>query len=129
MLLIWFLILFFLLLILSQIFLAHFYDFYESEGFTDASNNSDASNNTQFQSYSTNPPNNSALSLAQQNQNNIMYLNNRLSNISHLKNVVHDLSGNVTNLSSQVSQLMQAQQNAGVQVAPSSPPTISGTTD
>jgi len=129
MLLIWFLIVFFLLLIFSQIFLAHFNE--SVEGFTDASNNSgtDASNNTQFQSYSTNPPNNSTLALAQQNENNIIYLNNQLSGISHLKNVIHDLSGNVTNLSSQVSQLMQAQQNAGVQAAPSSPPTISGTTD
>jgi TolA-binding protein len=113
-----FLIIFFIFIVLYQLFLAHFNDNI-IEGLT---------NNTQYQPYDTNNPNN-ALILAQQNAGNINYLNQKFSEISNLQSEVQDLSGNVANLQTQVNGIVQAQQQYATNMAPSSPPNISGTND
>ena len=110
---IWILIILFILLVFYQMFLAHFTNnIYYQEGLT----TQDSSG--QFQSYGATSTSTNPLTLAEQNENNIIYLNGQ----------VLDLSGNLSNLSGQVKQLLQAQQDSANEVAPSSPPSISGTT-
>jgi hypothetical protein len=112
------LILFFTILVIYQIFLA--YSGYSIiEGLT--------SNNTEYQPYNTNDPNN-ALILAQQNAGNINVLENQVNNLSGLNQQVQDLSGNVAGLQEQVNNLVSAQNQYASQMAPSTPPDISGTT-
>ena len=109
---IWILIILFVLLVSYQIFLAHFTNIYFKEGLT----TQDSSG--QFQNYDATSSSTNPLALAEQNENNIIYLNEQII----------DLSGNLSTLSGQVKQLLQAQQDSANEVAPSSPPNISGTT-
>ena len=112
------LILFFTILVIYQIFLA--YSGYSIiEGLT--------SDNTEYQPYNTNDPNN-ALILSQQNAGNINVLENQVNNLSGLNQQVQDLSGNVAGLQDQVNNLVTAQNQYASQMAPSTPPDISGTT-
>jgi hypothetical protein len=112
------LILFFTILVIYQIFLA--YSGYSIiEGLT--------SDNTEYQPYNTNDPNN-ALILSQQNAGNINVLENQVNNLSGLNQQVQDLSGNVAGLQEQVNNLVSAQNQYASQMAPSTPPDISGTT-
>ena len=112
------LILFFTILVIYQIFLA--YSGYSIiEGLT--------SDNTEYQPYNTNDPNN-ALILSQQNAGNINVLENQVNNLSGLNQQVQDLSGNVAGLQEQVNNLVTAQNQYASQMAPSTPPDISGTT-
>lgn len=92
------LILFFSLLIISQIFLAYF-SYYE--GFE---------NNTGYQEYNMNDPNN-ALILAKQNAGNIEFLKEQVESLNKLKTTVDDLSVRVTNLEQNVVDLMQQQKD------------------
>ena len=112
------LILFFTILVIYQIFLASFGNSI-IEGLT--------SDNTEYQPYNTNDPNN-ALILSQQNAGNINVLENQVNNLSGLNQQVQDLSGNVAGLQEQVNNLVSAQNQYASQMAPSTPPDISGTT-
>lgn len=104
------LILFFIILILYQILLA---------------NNVIEGLENQYQPYNTNNPNN-ALILAQQNAGNISYLKQRLDSIQGLEQEVQDISGNVATLQTQVTGLLETQQQYATQMTGGTPPQITG---
>jgi hypothetical protein len=114
------LILFFLFLILYQIFLANNI-FAVNQSLIEGLDN-------QYQQYDTNNPNN-ALILAQQNAGNIEYLKERMDDIQDMSQQFQDLSGNVASLQTQVNGLVQAQQDYSNQMTGGSAPEITGTTD
>ena len=114
------LILFFIFLILYQIFLA--------TRIIEGMNNSDDSNNSDYKSYDTNNPNN-ALILAQQNAGNIAYLKKQMDSVQDINQEVQDLSGNVQTLQTQVNGIVQAQQNYANQMTGGTVPNITGATD
>ena len=110
-----FLIIIFIILIIYQIFLAHFSDTI-IEGLEN------------YKEYDTNDPNN-VMILAQQNAGNIEVLRKQFDNISGLKQEVEDISGNMINLTKQVDDLVQAQQDYLAQNLPAEPPEITGAED
>lgn len=108
------LILFFTILVIYQIFLAYSgYSIIEG-----------LENNTKYKPYDSND----ALILGKQNAGNIIVLEKQVSEMSGLNQEVQDLSGNVANLQDQVNSLVSAQKDYASQMAPSTPPDISGTT-
>ena len=109
--LIHFLILLFVLIISYQLFLAHV-------GVTEEGMEN-------YQEYDTNDPNN-VMILAQQNAGNIEVLKQNLDGLSGLRQIVTDMSGNITNLQSQVDGLVQAQQDYISQSGVTEPPVITG---
>jgi len=109
------LILFFILLIVYQLFLAYF------------KNNIIEGLTGQYQPYDTNNPDN-VMILAQQNAGNIEVLKQQLDSLMGLNKEVQDISGNLVTLQQQVYNLVQSQQSYATQMAPSTPPNISGTT-
>jgi len=116
------LILFFILLIIWQIFTVFFGE-YIIEGLE---NQSQGQTEGQYQPYDTNNPSN-ALILAQQNAGNINVLKQQLDNLLGLNKEVQDISGNVVTLQSQVNGLVQAQQQYATQMTGGKPPVITGT--
>ena len=114
------LIIFFIILIFYQIFLAYFeksiIEGYENE------------NNKEYKAYDTNSPDN-ALILAQQNAGNIEVLKGQLDNMLGINKQVQDLSGNVSLLQDQVNNLVVSQNAYASSTIPSTAPDISGTTD
>jgi hypothetical protein len=108
------LILFFILLLLYQIFLA---EFTVIEGLD---------NQGQYQPYNTNDPNN-VLILAQQNAGNIQVLKQQLDGLMSLKEEVLDISGNVAILQTQVNGIAGAHQQYASNMTKNPPPTITGT--
>jgi len=107
------LVVFFLILIIYQLLLAsHIIEGLEN----------------QYQQYDTNNPNN-ALILAQQNAGNISFLKQRLDSLTDINEQVQDLSGNVLTLQTQVTDLVQAQQNYTDQMTGGTVPEITGATD
>lgn len=110
------LILFFLLLIVYQVFLAIFGNL--REGVENAE--------TSYKEYDTNGPGGANI-LAQQNAGNIAYLNQRLNELMDLKGTVTDVCGNVVQLNQQVQGLVQQQADAATQLAGDKPIPISGT--
>ena len=111
------LILFFIVLIFYQIFLAYVENNI-IEGLT----------NQKYQPYDTNDPNN-ALILAQQNAGNISVLKQQLDELNGLNKEVQDISGNVVELQSQVTQMVAAQQNYSTQMTGGTAPNITGAVD
>jgi hypothetical protein len=109
------LILFFLLLIVYQVFLAVFGNVIEGL----------ENGETGYKDYDTNNPNN-AMILAQQNAGNISYLKERLDDLMNLKGTVVDVCGNVMLLNQQVQGLVQQQAQAATQLAGDKPLTVSG---
>ena len=109
------LIIIFIVLIGYQIFLAHF-----SDSLIEGLEN--------YKDYDTNDPNN-VMILAQQNAGNIEVLKQEFEKISGLKQQVDDISGNMVNLTKQVDDLVQAQQDYLAQNLPAEPPEISGADD
>jgi len=107
------LILFFIFLIIYQIFLA---------------TNIIEGLENQYQSYDTNNPNN-AFILAQKNAGNIAYLKEKIDSMesSDINQQIQDLSGNVQSLQTQVNGLVQAQQQYATQMTGGTPPQITGT--
>lgn len=107
------LILFFLYLIIYQIFLA--------------SNLIEGLEN-QYKPYDTDNPNNAVI-LAQKNAGNIAYLKERIDEMqgSNLNQQFQDLSGNVQTLQTQVNGLVQAQQQYASQVNGGNPVQVTGT--
>ena len=102
------LILFFVFLIVYQLFLATKI----MEGL-----------DNQYQSYD---PSN-ALILSQQNAGNISYLNERIDKCQGMYQEVQDLSGTVITLQQQVNGLLQTQQDYANQLTGGTPPQITGT--
>lgn len=82
----------------------------------------------QYKPYDLNDPNN-ALILAQQNAGNISYLKEKLDAFDGVYKQIQDLSGNVQSLNSQVTGLVQAQQDYATQMTGGSPPVITGAVD
>ncbi len=109
------LIVFFIILIIYQIFLAHF-----SNNVIEGLEN--------YKEYDTNDPNN-VMILAQQNAGNIEVLRKQFDNISGLKQEVQDISGNVANLTTQVEDLVKAQEDYLAEKLPEEPPEITGAED
>lgn len=109
------LIIIFIILMIYQIFLAHF-----SDSIIEGLEN--------YKEYDTNDPNN-VMILAQQNAGNIEVLRQEFEKISGLKQQVDDISGNMVNLTKQVDDLVQAQQDYLAQNLPAEPPEISGADD
>ena len=109
------LIIIFIILIIYQIFLAHF-----SDNLVEGLEN--------YKEYDTNDPNN-VMILAQQNAGNIEVLKQEFEKISGLKQQVDDISGNMVNLTKQVDDLVQAQEDYLAQNLPAEPPEITGAED
>jgi len=109
------LIIIFIILMIYQIFLAHF-----SDSIIEGLEN--------YKEYDTNDPNN-VMILAQQNAGNIEVLRQEFEKISGLDQQVKDISGNMVNLTKQVDDLVQAQQDYLAQNLPAEPPEISGADD
>jgi len=109
------LILFFTILVIYQIFLAYSgYSIIEG-----------LENNDKYKPYDSDD----ALILGKQNAGNIIVLEKQVSKLSGLNQQVMDLSANVVSLQDQVNNLVSAQNEYASQMAPSTPPDISGTTD
>ena len=81
-------------------------------------------NEKTFEPYDKDP-----LILSKQNAGNIEYLRERIDNVQGLNQQVQDLSGNVQTLQDQVNGLITAQQDYATQMAGSTPPEITGTTE
>lgn len=109
------LIIFFGILILYQVFLAHFII---KEGHEQQKQ--------KYKEYDLNNPNN-ALILSQQNAGNIEFLKSRIDDLIPLQKQVADISGNLITLSDKVNGIILQQTNFSTQNLPSSPPEISGT--
>jgi len=105
------LIVFFIFLILYQIFLA--------------TKIIEGMDNSKYAPYDTNNPNN-ALILAQQNAGNIEYLRQRIDLVQGMNQQVQDLSGNVLTLQTQMNGLLQAQKDYADQMTGGTAPEISG---
>lgn len=118
------LILFFIILIGYQIILAN----HVMEGLeNNTSSNTTGTNNTSYNPYNMNNPDN-ALILAQQNAGNIDYLKQRLDAVQGMFQQVQDLSGNVAALQDQVNGLVSAQQDYANQMTGGTAPEITGAT-
>ena len=112
------LIIFFIILILYQIFLAHF-----KNSIMEGYENKD---NKDYKSYDTNNPDN-ALILAQQNAGNIEVLKGQLDNMLGINQQVQDLSGNIVTLQQQMDDLVQAQNDYANDLTGGVEPEITGT--
>lgn len=111
--LIHFLILFFILLIVYQIFLAFFGDIVEGL-------------ENQYQPYDTNNPAN-AMILAQQNAGNISVLKQQIDGLLGLNKEVQDISGNLVTLQGQVTGLVEAQKQYATGLTGGEAPQVTGT--
>ena len=105
------LILFFIILLIYQIFLAYIGNTIEGL-------------ENEYKPY---PPN--ALILAQQNAGNIEFLKKKMEDLTGLNKEVQDISGNVANLTKQVDDLVKAQEDYLAQNLPAEPPEITGAED
>jgi TolA-binding protein len=113
------LIIIFILLIIYQIFLAHFNNVIEG-----------LDNNLEYKNYdSTNSSSNSSTDLSQQNSDNIQYLKQQLDSLNNLNQEVQDISGNVATLTTQVNGISQAQSDYAKNTLPDEPPVITGGTE
>jgi hypothetical protein len=106
------LIIFFIILILCQLFS------YNIEGM-------ETSNGEEYIPYRKNDPNN-VLILAQQNAGNIEVLKQQIDKVLGLNQEVQDISNNLATLTSQVTNLMAAQQQYAQANIPSPTPQITG---
>jgi hypothetical protein len=116
-----FLIIIFILLIIYQIFLAHFNSIIEG-----LDNNSN--NNLEYKNYDS-TTSISSTDLSQINFDNIKYLKQQLDSLSNIHTEVQDLSGNVSTLTTQVNGLVQQQSDYAKNNLPADPPEITGSTD
>ena len=80
-----------------------------------------------YKNYENYDTSNNVMILAQKNAGNIEVLKDQIDKLQPIVPVVHDLSGNVALLQSQVNQIIQAQSNYGHSIAGSKPANISGT--
>jgi len=78
-----------------------------------------------YEPYDLNNPNNTLI-LAQQNAGNIQVLKKQMDGVLHLNREVQDLSGNLATLTTQVSNMIEEQQQYVQTNLPSTPPQITG---
>lgn len=78
-----------------------------------------------YQPYDLNNPNNTLI-LAQQNAGNIQVLKKQMDGVLHLNREVQDLSGNLATLSTQVTNMIEQQEQYVQTNLPSTPPQITG---
>ena len=115
--LLYILIIFFIILIFYQIFLAYI---------SSKINTIEGMESQHYKSYDLNNPNNTLI-LAQQNAGNIQVLKKQMDDLLKLNDEVQDISGNVATLTTNVSNLIEQQQQYVETNLPSSPPQITGT--
>jgi len=115
--LVYILIIFFIILIFYQIFLAYI---------NSKMNTIEGMESQDYKPYDLNNPNNTLI-LAQQNAGNIQVLKKQMDDLLDLNDEVQDISGNVATLTTNVSNLIQQQQQYVQTNLPSSPPQITGT--
>jgi len=114
--LLYILIIFFIILIFYQIFLASisskmsFIEGMESQT---------------YEPYDLNNPNNTLI-LAQQNAGNIQVLKKQMDGVLRLNREVQDISGNLNSLSTQVTNMIEQQEQYVQTNLPSTPPEITG---
>lgn len=108
---------FFVLLLLYQIFLAYNSDNYKLV---------ESLENMTYKEYDTNNPNNIMI-LTQQNSGNIQYLKQQIDSLLKLQKQVSDISGNVVSLQEQVQGIISAQKDYANKQLPPQTPTITGT--
>ena len=91
-------------------------------------NENEESNDTEYQPYNVNNPNNSLI-LAQQNAGNIAYLKERIQSIdnSDINSEITDLKQNVKSMQAQINSLVNQQSSFAQEIAGSSPPDVTGT--
>ena len=116
------LILFFILLIFYQIFLAIF----GKKIMEGLENENEKENEKSYQDYNTTDPKN-VMILTQQNSGNIEYLKGQISQLTGLKEEVADIKHNVALLNDQLNEIGQQQAVAATQLAGSTPVTVTGT--
>jgi hypothetical protein len=80
----------------------------------------------EYKPYNLNDPNN-ALILSQQNAGNIDVLKGEVDDLKKIKGTVDSLKQNVDQMQTQVDGLVQQQADYAVELAGSTPPTITGT--
>ena len=115
------LIMFFILLITYQTFLAYSKRPIIEGNLNIKPNNNNSSNNN---SSNNNSSNNNTSSTEQQNASDISAIKTQLTTITHQ---MQDVSGNVANVQKQVNDVATAQQQSGEQMVGTTTPTISGT--
>ena len=118
------LIIFFIIVIFYQICLSHVIFKINDDDMIEGLN---TMSSQQYQPYDMNNPNN-ALILAQQNAGNIQVLKQEVDKLVGLNKEVQDISGNLITLTSQVTKLMESQQQLAKSNLPESPPVITGST-
>ena len=118
------LIFFFIILIFYQICLSQIAFKINNDGIIEGL---DTMPSQQYQPYDMNNPNN-ALILGQQNAGNIQVLKQQVDKLVGLNKEVQDISGNLITLTSQVTKLMESQQQIAKNNLPESPPVITGST-
>jgi len=123
------LVIFFMILITSQIILARNDSLIEGLTGLPPGSPPNPSSNSSYQPYNTNNEQN-ALVLAQQNAGNIEYLKGRIEDIQSMSlyKQVQDLSGNILTLQEQVGGLVTAQKEYANQMTGGVAPDISGAT-
>jgi hypothetical protein len=109
------LIIFFTLLLLTQIFLAY----------NEKNNLFEGLETMTYKEYDTNNPNNIMI-LTQQNSGNIEYLKQQIDSLLGLQKQVSDISGNLVSLEEQVQGIVQTQQEYANKQLPPETPTITG---
>lgn len=115
--LVYILIIFFIILIFYQIFLVYI---------SSKINTVEGMESGSYKSYDLSNPSN-VLILAQQNAGNIQVLKKQMDDLLHLNDEVQDISGNVATLTTNVSNLIEQQEQYVQTNLPSSPPQITGT--
>ena len=78
-----------------------------------------------YQPYDLNNPNNTLI-LAQQNAGNIQVLKKQMDDVLDLNKEVQDISGNLATLSTQVTNMIEQQEQYVQTNLPSTPPQITG---
>ena len=107
------LIIIFIILIIYQIFLAHF-----SDSIIEGLEN--------YKEYDTSDPNN-VMILAQQNAGNIEVLKGRIDSLDGVKKRVDDMQQSIDSMQTQIDGLVQQQADYAQEIAGSTPPDVTGT--
>ena len=123
MVLIYVLIVFFVSLLVYQIYLEYFTD---SNKLIEGLENSSEPNTDEYKPYNLNEPNN-ALILAQQNAGNIEVLRGRIDGLDGVKKQVDELKQNVDMMQTQIDGLVQQQADYAQELAGNQPIEVTGT--
>ena len=123
MVLIYVLIVFFVSLLVYQIYLEYFTN---NNKLVEGLENSSETNKDEYKPYNLNEPNN-ALILAQQNAGNIEVLRGRIDGLDGVKKQVDELKQNVDMMQTQIDGLVQQQADYAQELAGNQPVEVTGT--